>query len=366
MSRVKGQSAGSSLNSNPLNGGARNGLNGNGQAPGQGNGDNLNRFSNDPSRLGYGQGVYKHPDGNGYGSGRYGPGYGGYGHRGHYPYRGPSNCHYGYRPYCYPRSCYPYYGFTPWYGYGYGLGFGFGYSYSSAYLADPYVSYVYAAPEYVTSYPATEYVEYAAPAAEVAPTVFDPVPTPQAQYVQPSAPAGEGAGASQTLDAAGEKQIAVVMEGNAAFTAGRFEDARAAYAKAVMNDERDGYAKVLYGWSNFALGNYDVAADSIRQALMTTPDLVNYPQDVRTLYSDRAVLDRQSEDLLRFMSNNPGDGQARFLWGYLLYSIGEAESASGTFRSMADADPSDTLLSSLRDAAVRNSRTQQPSSAPNP
>ncbi len=378
MARVKGRPAGSSLNSNPLNGGTRNGVN-NGLPPGQGNGDNLIRFGTDPFHLSYGQGVHKHPGGTGYGSGWYGPGYGGYGNRGHYPYHGHGHGHhghgyYGYRPHCYPHSAYPYYGFYPWYGYGYGLGFGFGYTYSSAYLADPYVSYVYTEPEYVTSYPATEYsypateyVEYAAPTVQVAPTIVEPVPIQQTQPAQPApppVPAGESAGAPQTFQAS-ENQIAVVMEGNSAFTAGRFEDARAAYAKAVMNDDRDGYAKVLYGWSNFAIGNYEVAAASIRQALMTTPDLVNYPQDLRTLYSDQAVLDRQSEGLLRFLSDNPSHSEGRFLWGYLLYSIGQAESASVTFRSMTDANPSDALMSSLRDAAVRNSRAQ-PSAAPKP
>jgi tetratricopeptide (TPR) repeat protein len=156
---------------------------------------------------------------------------------------------------------------------------------------------------------------------------------------------------------------AAVVEGNAAFAAGRYDEARGLYVRAVMTDERDGYAKTLYAWANFALGDYEVAAAALRRALLTTPDLVDNPLDLRTFYPDRAVLDRHADALMRFLADHPQHREAQLLWGYLLYSIGQAEPAASVFTSLAGADQNDALLPLLRDAAVRNARSPSPEPA---
>lgn len=340
MPRIKGQSAGypGSIGS-PAGRGPRGGtINDPTRSSRLDDDRGLIRFGTDPLRLSYGDrsAVGRHP------------------HYSHYPYYGHRGHYYGYRPHYYPRSCYPYYGFYPSYGYSYGLGFGLGYTYSTVYASDPYVGYVYTAPEYVPSYATYTEGDVAVPVTEAA------QPT-QPQAAQPAPPDQyrEGDREYQTLDT-GVDQRAVVMEGNAAFAAGRYDEARDQYIRAVMNDERDGYAKVLYAWSNFALGDYEVAAVSIRRAMITTPDLADYPLDLRTLYPDRTVLDRQTEALVRFLADHPDRDDARLVWGYLLYSIGQAETAAAAFQGLAGAHPDDELLSQLRDAALRNARNESP------
>jgi tetratricopeptide (TPR) repeat protein len=221
------------------------------------------------------------------------------------------------------------------------------------YLTEPYVGQSYVSPEYVepanSTFEDTLTNQYTAPPTQT-------VPSPQ---IDPSQPLPETADAYQTLNPV-EQQRTIVSDANNAFAAGRYEEAKGLYVRAVMTDERDGYAKTLYAWANFALGDYEAAAAALRRALLTTPDLVDYPLDLRTLYPDRAILDRHSDALMRFLADHPQHREAQLLWGYLLYSIGQAEPAATVFSALAGADQDDTLLSLLRDAAVRNARGSSP------
>jgi len=346
MARVKGHSVNYPVSTGSDRAYGRGGAYGNNRPriSGPDHSTGLIRFGTDPLHIGYGDKVWPN-------------------HlisRPYYPsYFGTRSCYNGYRPSCYPRSCYPNYGVYPWYGYGYGLGFGLGYTYSTAYLSDPYDAAVYTTPRYQPNYAETVYTTTPVGSA---PTAYDSVPQGQVELAQPPVPDAQmpnGIDSYQTLTA-GENQRAVVMEGNAAFAAGRYDEARRSYARAVMTDARDGYAKMLYAWANFALGDYEVAAAAIRRALLTTSDLVENPLDLRTLYPDRATLDRQSDGLTRFLADHPDHREAQLVWGYLLYSIGQAEPAASMFNGLAGAEPNDTLVPLLRDAAVRNTRVPSP------
>ncbi len=265
--------------------------------------------------------------------GRYGSAYGRYGHRFRPPYYSYGHYYNSYPPIYYPGCRY----YSPFYGY----------SYASVYLSQPYVVQAYDdTPAYVvptyTQSVETTYASSSAPPPAAAPPAM-------AESYQPLTP---------------PQAASPVSEGNAAFAAGHYDEARDLYVRAVFSDERDGYAKVLYAWSNFALGDYDVAAAAIRRALLTTPDLVAYPMDVRTLYSDAATLDRQTDALLRFLADRPNHTEAQLVWGYLLYSIGQADRAASVFNGLAGADVNDTIVSRLRDAAVRAAQSPSPPPAP--
>jgi len=287
-----------------------------------------NRFGTDPRNRGY-----SYP-----GRHQYRPDYGRY-RPGHY--------YHGHRPLCYPRYRYPYYGYG--YGYGYYPAFGYGLGYSTVYLSEPYVAQSYYSPEYVESayVPAESATtdQYIAPPTQAA-------PPPQSA---PAQPVEDNADAYQTLDPV-EQQRTIVGDANTAFAAGRYEEARGLYIRAVLTDERDGYAKVLYAWANFALGDFDTAAASLRRSLWTTTDLVDYPMDLRTLYSDPSALTLQTERLERFVAENPANSESALVLAYLYYSIGEADRAAGMFGRLAVQDADDTLAAQLRDAAVRNAR----------
>jgi tetratricopeptide (TPR) repeat protein len=295
------------------------------------NDTNVIHIGTDPLHVGYGprHDVGRHYDGY---PGRYH-------YRPYRPHYNPSHYYYGYRPIYYPGCGW----YSPWYGYGY--------TYTSVYLSEPYVVHVYDDDE------PTVYYSEQSPAVESTTATYEssavtPLSAPSTGEAYP-APDGE---TYQPLPATAPNSL--VGDGNAAFTAGRYDDARRLYTRAVMADERDGYAKMLLGWASFAVGDYDGAAAAIRRALLTTDDLVNYPMDVRTFYSDAAVLNHQIGSLVQFTQSRPDDREAEFVLAYLYYSVGQAERSASVFNGLVDRDRNDTLAATVRDAVVRASRRQ--------
>jgi len=284
-------------------------------------------------------------------------------HRTHYCGSFNSNYYcYGYRPLYYCPRYYPYAYATPYY-YDY-----WPYS-SSLYYGGYYPGTVtYSEPGYATTYPTySNYDQTYVPPA-TAPVEQGPTDTsvntyetgPSTATVTPENPQPseeESAPQYQSLTATGADTA--VAEGNAAFRDGKFDDARQAYSRAVLGDERDGYAKVLYAAANFAAGDYKVAATAIRRALLTTPELVTYPIDVRSLYADPTTLYGQMDGLAKYLSSNPEDRDAALVLAYLHYSIGEPGPARDMFKLMAETDSNDALASELYAAATRATESTQ-------
>lgn len=256
---------------------------------------------------------------------------------------------YHYRPYGYPyRRCDYYSNYRPAYYPGWHSYAPFyGYSYASVYLTEPYVVQVYDEPIEYTTTTAVQGVPYAPPGN----AYTQPTSPPQAPPVPP---------VEQYQPLEGTTARSVVSEGNTAFNAGRFEEARRLYIRAVLADERDGYAKMLYAWANFAMGDFTVSASAIRRALLTTSDLIDYPMDLRTLYGDRDLLTAQTDALQRHSIEHGDDAEAQLVLAYLYYSVGEADRAARIFEGLAQRDPADTLVPLVRDAATRASRGQTP------
>jgi tetratricopeptide (TPR) repeat protein len=144
----------------------------------------------------------------------------------------------------------------------------------------------------------------------------------------------------------------ILGEGNLAFSEGRYEDARRVYVRAMLIDERDGYAKMLYAWANFALGDYQLAATATRRALLTSPDLVRYPSDIRLHYRDLVALEQQVDALQSHVAAHPSDREAGLLLGYLFYSIGDLPRGLAAFNDLAAGDATDPTVAALQDAAA--------------
>jgi Flp pilus assembly protein TadD len=266
--------------------------------------------------------------------------------------------------------------------------YGSGY-YGSYYRPTYLYSYPYFVPTYGYGYGSSGYVSYY-PDAETrydyAPTYSDsayygPVQTytnePSAGYA-PSAPANSGGAyaipsqpqvQSETTTRQPDPMVlAAVGEGNSAFAAGRYGDARRAYVRAVLLDENDGTAKLLYGLATFAEGDFGLAATAVRRALATTPDLIDYPFNIVALYGNGVRFNNQLDALSRHVGSNPENRDAVLLLGYLQFASGGAAEAQAVFAALADADPTDSLVVFLRDAATRAMQTgqTQPTQAPSP
>ncbi|MDO8629046.1 MAG: tetratricopeptide repeat protein [Phycisphaerales bacterium] len=290
----------------------------------------------------------------------------------HYGYRWGRACLHGAYGYC--GQCYSQYGS----GY-YGSYYRPGYLYTYPYFVPTY-RYGYGSSGYVSYYPdaVTRY--------DYAPTYTDsaysgPSQTytnePSAGYA-PGAPANSGGAyaipsqpqvQSETTTRQPDPMVlAAVGEGNSAFAAGRYGDARRAYVRAVLLDENDGTAKLLYGLATFAEGDFGVAATALRRALATTPDLIDYPFNIVALYGNGAGFNEQLSALARYIGANPEDREAILLLAYLRYASGEAAEAQVMFGALADADPTDSLVVFLRDAATRPMQAgqAQPTQSPLP
>ncbi len=255
---------------------------------------------------------------------RYGQGYGyGYG-RGHY---------YGhYRPISY----YGYNYYEPLYGY----------TYLSAYYPDPFAYRFQNTEVYYVDRIVEQPAVPAAPAAtavDVGPTSVGP-PAPAATY--------------QALTEPGDDTL--IGQGNAAFLAGRYDEARRSYVSAMLADERDGYAKFLYALANFAMRDYEVAGIALQRALLTTPALIEYPVDVRGLYEPPFLFEAQLKHLSGFVERHTDHRGALLLLGYLHYASGQAERALVIVTALSESDTDDSVAAVLRDAIVRVGRGRQP------
>lgn len=149
----------------------------------------------------------------------------------------------------------------------------------------------------------------------------------------------------------GDDPSTVVQEGAAAFAAGHFEKAQHLFIEAVMADERDGYAKLLYGVAAFATGDFRLAGVTIRRALRTSEGLVYRPLDVRTLYGDQSVFKTHRLALLTHVKNYPADRDAKFVLAYVDYATAQPELAAERFGELAAADKNDDLAMRLYETA---------------
>ena len=152
----------------------------------------------------------------------------------------------------------------------------------------------------------------------------------------------------------------LIGQGNEAFLAGRYDEARRAYVSAMLADERDGYAKFLYSLANFAAGDYDVAGMALRRALLTTPALIDYPVDVRSLYGVPTIFEKQLERLIRFVGDHADDRGASLLLAYLHYATGQPERALPVADRLSKSDANDSVAALLRDAVLRVGSGKKP------
>jgi len=285
-----------------------------------------------------------------------------------HPNRHGHHGHYG--PYPYPRGDYyrnyPIVSFRPHYrGYYWGDPIWYyGYSYSCVYydqpvvyrLQTPTVVYVQPDPIYVESQ-STPVVIQSDSSSEVGPPAPDAGDNGSLFFpAQPDGSADQGATEYQTLD---EVPQTIVQKGTAAYMAGDYENAQRYFIEAVMADERDGYAKLLYSFSMFAQKDYDLSALTLRRALLTSDELVDQPPDLRTLYTDPDVFHDQLSALIKHLEHHSDDNDARFLLGYVYYATGRPVEAAEQFQKVAAADSKDKLASQLYETASSIEKVQQ-------
>lgn len=244
-----------------------------------------------------------------------------------------------------------------------------GYCYDVYDTSWPYVQnvYVHHSYQYPISYPMYEsysrYEVYESPPFQSSPLFYDDDPAVADRnvgFVQESSaafpvetvPPPEAAMEKPTLSFAtlvpGVNPL--VDQGVAAFRSGRYDEARRLFVRVALEDRNDGYALILYGFTWFADGDYELASAAVRGALDQAPDLAAHPLDIRGLYPDPSVLESRIGQLFHHVATYPGDAAARFMLGYALFCSAEFEPAADVITPLVEADPQDQISTLMLEA----------------
>ncbi len=166
----------------------------------------------------------------------------------------------------------------------------------------------------------------------------------------PEAAPGGAAGSQFSFATIVPEVNPLIDEGVAEFRRGRYQEARRLFIRATLEDRNDMYALVLYGYTWFAVGDYELASAVIRGAVSQSADLAPHPLDIRDVYRDPLILESQIDQLSGYMRTHPGDAGARFMLGYALYSLGDFDGARQVITPLIESDPEDRATSMILEA----------------
>ena len=122
-----------------------------------------------------------------------------------------------------------------------------------------------------------------------------------------------------------------------------YVDAQTALKDAVWSDPEDGPAQMLYGFALLAAGDVAPAAKAIRRGLEATPEFRRTWARLADLVPDRGERDRIAADVEARLKGDPSNPNARFLAGWILFSLGEAAKAGEHWKQL----PEDALRERL-------------------
>lgn len=140
-----------------------------------------------------------------------------------------------------------------------------------------------------------------------------------------------------------EQAGAFMQQGVASFRGRDYLAAAENFRRAVPLDPDNGLPRFAHGFAQFALGDYDGAAYSIRRGLDLLPDWNRSGQDLAAWYGAPLDLQDQLEALRSHCRLQRDDGEARAVLGYVELFTGDLERAAVTLEQVAAQRPDDPL-----------------------
>lgn len=131
------------------------------------------------------------------------------------------------------------------------------------------------------------------------------------------------------------------------FERGDFQKAQLSFQSALTVDRGNATAAYLTTQSRFALGEYTAAARSLRAAFQLEPEWDASKLNVKSLYSDTAILAKQQTALAEHIAQNKGDLDARILLGWSHYATGNYKAARDHLGFVSLSRPDDSLAQQL-------------------
>ncbi|MGB9626935.1 MAG: hypothetical protein ACPMAQ_18940, partial [Phycisphaerae bacterium] len=169
----------------------------------------------------------------------------------------------------------------------------------------------------------------------------------QTPAAAPTSEAATGQGQTASTDQARiEEEFGKRMEeGAAAFARGEFDKARHAFVLAILAMPDNVDAKLAYAITQFAIGDYHVAAILLRQVIPAHPEVVYSDFDLRERYEKKEKLTRQVETLRAYIKAHPGDAEAMLVLGFVQHFSGQRDEAKRTFAEVLKVSPKEAVAS---------------------
>ncbi len=160
-----------------------------------------------------------------------------------------------------------------------------------------------------------------------------------------------------------------VADGEAAFRAGRYQEAFRAWQHSMVDDPDNGAVVLLMGQALFALGQYDAAANMVQMGMQMLPEtewgnvVANYLQ----LYGNVEDYTNQIRAAEKVRDTQTDDGAVRFLLGYHFGYLNYPKQAVRELDAALTIEPRDVGAEKLRDIfATRGGFPARPHTAQQP
>jgi tetratricopeptide (TPR) repeat protein len=164
--------------------------------------------------------------------------------------------------------------------------------------------------------------------------------------------------ANQQVEPPSEEKLADALDyagqGEAAFHAGRYEDAIKLWRHALVDDPSNGAVVLLLAQAQFQQGQWEEAAGAVQQAARMIPQehwgtiVENYKQ----LYGNHADYTSQLKKLEEARDSSPDSPAIRFLLGYQFGFLGYPDHAVRELDKVLELAPKDEVASQMRDLMV--------------
>lgn len=194
------------------------------------------------------------------------------------------------------------------------------------------------------------------------PVVETPNAATEPQVADAAAPPATGAAQPKPEDQAKiEEEFGQRMEeGAAAFAVGDFDKARHAFVLAILAIPDSVDAKLAYAITQFAMGDYHVAAILLRQVIPAHPDVVYADFDLRERYEKKDKLGQQIEALRAFIKAHPKDVEPMLVLGFVQHFSDQRDQARRTFAEASKLAPKEAVASIFLNPPPAPVATTQP------
>lgn len=162
-------------------------------------------------------------------------------------------------------------------------------------------------------------------------------PAQQPAEASSEAPTTQPAGAQPTEPS--EQFVKCMNDGAQAFAKADFHEARRLFVQATIEDPNNVDAKLAYALTQFALGEYYIAAMLLREVIPHNAYVVYSDFDLRDRYGDKKLLEKQVASLRSAVREHPKDSDLLLVLGFVEHFTGRRDEAKVTFEKALKISP---------------------------